>query len=120
MASSYSKLTKTLSGLTADSPYVIAERLSRLGDASSLFSAKDQAEFSRMVMEKQAAATEAYLALLSTSTSYYQKAWTDLAAGKWGFGMVPTGPSAAKAVNDMLRPYQKRASANARRLGKGT
>ena len=117
MKSNYSKLSKTLSTLALDSPFVIAQRMTRLSDPASMFSAKDQIEFSKMVMEKQAAAAEAYLAFISNGASMFRDMWAGLATGKSGFGL-PTPSRSAKAANEVLRPYQKRASANARRLSK--
>ena len=82
-----------------------------------MFSAKGQIEFSTMIMEKQAAAGEAYLALMANGANIFREMWAGFATGKSGFGL-PTPTRSAKAANEVLRPFQKRASANARRLSK--
>ena len=114
MATSYSKLTKTLSKLSVDSPKVIAARMQMFATPGALLSARDRSEFTRMHLEKQAAAVESCLSLWQSSAHVYQQFWTDLMLGQLNTG--PSASSVATMAQTALRPYQKRASANARRL----
>ena len=114
MATSYSKPTRTLSKLSIDAPEVIVARMQMFAMPGAMLSARDRTEFARMYLEKQAAAVESCLSLWQNSMQVCQRAWTDLMLGQ-----LATGPSAASVANmtdTALRPYQKRASANARRL----
>ncbi len=117
MGKHHSPLAKTMSALAFESPFVIARRMSLLGNPVSYFSGREQAEFTRMVFEKQMAAAEAWMAMLGNTARVCQAMWWPWVAGGVPGGM-PTAGHTAQAANRVLRPYQKRASANARRLRK--
>ena len=63
MATSYSKLTRTLSKLSIDAPEVIVARMQMFAMPGAMLSARDRTEFARMYLEKQAAAVESCLSL---------------------------------------------------------
>lgn len=121
---SYKRLATTVQRLSIDSPKVIGARMAMLSGQGG-GTAREQAEFSRMLMEKQSAATESWLALWGDAARQYQKAglqfWSAFfsgnVAGMLAANEVSAGTSMASA-NRMLKPYQRRASANARRLSK--
>lgn len=91
----------------------------------ALLSAGGQSEFWRMIGEKQAAAAESYFSLLMSAVTLSQQmffgAWAAWARGQppraAGTGLL-TASAVAKTTNDALKPFQRRARANARRLGR--
>lgn len=110
--SSQSKLNKALADLSLDAPQVIIARTLQLWQFGPLSSARDQAEFTRMFAEKQAAAAESCLSLMMDAAAMSQRMF---------FGLLPqvSTRAAAESMHRALKPYQRRASANARRLGGG-
>lgn len=114
MATNYSKLNRTLSKLSLDSPKVIAARMQMFAMPGAMLSARDRTEFTRMHLEKQAAAIESCMSLWQSGTEVCQQFWTGLMLGQFTTG--PSASSVANMARTALRPYQKRASANARRL----
>ncbi len=117
MSKRRSSLASTVSALAFDSPFVIARRMALLGEPAAYFPGKGQAEFTRMIFEKQMAAAEAWMAMLGNTARVCQAMWWPWVAGGAPSGM-PTAGRTAQAANRVLRPYQRRASANARRLRK--
>ncbi|SDM58036.1 hypothetical protein SAMN05428957_108126 [Oryzisolibacter propanilivorax] len=109
-------LNRTLTQLAFDSPYVIATRVSRMLDPAQAFSAAGQSEFLRMFWEKQAATVESCGALMAAGAAQYQRAWLDLWTGALPAGSHASPASVAHTLNSTLQPFQRRASANARRL----
>ena len=92
-----------------DSPQVIAARLSRMGVPS----ADNAMECARMVTEKQQAMAESYFNWLSDVNGYWFNAWMSMSKAAF----VPLdAKQAERSLNRLIKPYQRRASANARRL----
>lgn len=123
--SSYSKLARTMRTLSLDSPKVIAERMTMLSRTGAGSSARDRAEISRMVVEKQSAAMESYLSLWVDASlhchTFLFEFWTAFFSGNYArmahSGVVSSSASFLSA-NRMLAPYQRRASANSRRFSR--
>lgn len=123
--SSFLGLAKTMQMLTLDSPRVIAERVAMLSQPSALHAARDRAEVTRMFAEKQSAAMESYLSMWTDVTRQYQKFlfefWASCLTGNVN-RMARSADVSAKtrlsSANRALKPYQRRASANARRLSR--
>ncbi len=109
-------LNRTLTGLAMDAPYVIATRVGRMLDPATALSAASQAENLRMVCEKQAATLEACGALMAAGAAQFQRAWWGVWMGALPAGAAACPASVAQTVNSALRPFQRRARANARRL----
>ena len=117
-----SRLGLTLTRLSLDSPQVIASRTLRFMQPGVLQSAAGQSEFWRLIVEKQAAATESYFSLLMSAAALSQRMFLGPWAA-WARGQTPgtgllTANAAAKTTNDALKPFQRRARANVRRLGR--
>ena len=116
--------------LSIAAPQVVAHRLTRMALAGPLPNARDQKEFTGMVMEKQLAFAQAWWA-----------AWNAALQGPWGMawstwqtalsgGMLGSSPwamwklaerssaPAAQVVNAALTPIARKASSNARRLAR--
>ncbi len=113
------QLAQTLASLSLHSPLVIASRTLQFAQPGALLSATGQAEFFRMFAEKQAAAAESYFAMVMSAFSLSQQllfgAWSS-----WARGQTPqwSAHAMANTANSALRPYQRRARANARRLSR--
>ncbi len=114
MNKQYARLGRTLTQLAVDAPQVVALRMGAWGTPGAAGSAQGFAEAQRMVWEKQAAAMESGMAQWQAAALAYQRFWFDLMLGR--FQPWPSAASVAAGTNAALRPYQKRASANARRL----
>jgi hypothetical protein len=121
---SYKRLSTTLQRLSIDAPQVIGARVAMLSGQGA-GSARDQAELSRMLVEKHSAATESWLALWSDAAGQCQQAgvrfWSAFFSGNVAGMLAANALSAAASMasaNRMLKPYQRRATANARRLSK--
>ena len=72
-----------------------------------------------MFAEKQAAAAESYFAMVMSAFSLSQQLFFD-AWSSWARGQTPqwSAHAMANTANSALRPYQRRARANARRLSR--
>lgn len=112
----YAQLARTLTRLSVDAPPVMASRIARFSAPGAWGSTGDWSEAQRMVWEKQAAAIESGARLWRDAALAYQRFWFDLMLGRWH--AWPTTATMAASTQAALRPYQKRASANARRLRK--
>lgn len=111
--------------LSLDSARVIAERVALLSRPGAVFTARDHAEVTRMFTEKQSAAMESCMSLWSDVSRQYQKlffeSWTALFTGSYQrvAHAARTLPDASlSSTQRALKPYQRRASANARRLSR--
>jgi hypothetical protein len=80
---------------------VIQHRTGRMAKATYPLSAEDQREFTRMIQEKIAAGQEAALALAQ------QGCKSDF---------LKTNASAVRVTSALVKPFHKRAKANARRI----
>ncbi len=95
-------------------PQVMAHRLTRLALAGPVLSPRDRKEFTGMVMEKQLAFSQAWMAM-AMETWRMQQAW----ATAWFTGQVPSLTSAANRIAAKgLAPVHRKAVSNAKRLAK--
>lgn len=135
MPAPYQKKTQALATRTAELamavPQVVAHRVTRLALAGARPSRRDQAEFQRMVQEKQAAFSQAWMAMGLQSLLAGQ-AWTlsvtrSLWAPLLGAGLPGQDLSQAHArlqadtldaLHKGLAPVHRTAVANARRLAR--
>ena len=118
------------------SPFVIANRMSRMAVAGVTPTAKDKAEFALMNDEKSEAFVESWRAMAATALGIQQRfarnammaAWNpttylDLAAGRMPRSMrasLSTAGTDAIAISLAgLQPVHKRATGNAKRLTRG-
>ncbi len=97
-----------------DAPQVMASRVGRFALAGVAPSARDRAEFSRMLLEKQAAAVESWMAFWQDAAAAQQRYWLDAAFGR--FEAVVSVAAMERSLQAVLAPYQTRTAANARRL----
>lgn len=123
-----SQAQRKMIDLSVATPQVVAHRLTRMALAGPVPNARDQKEFTGMVLEKQLAFAQAWWA-----------AWNAALQGPWGMawstwqtalsgGMLGSSPWAmwklaerssapmAQVVNAALTPIERKASSNARRL----
>ena len=112
----YTQLARTLTRLAIDSPQVLASRVSRFSAPGAMASAGDWSDANRRVWEKQAAAVESGARLWQDAALAYQRFCFDLLLGRWQAWLTPA--SMAASTQAALRPYERRAAANARRLRK--
>jgi hypothetical protein len=119
MISAYAKLARTIYDLSVASPQVLAARTMRTYQPSS---ARDQVELLRMITEKQAAAVESWVTLVTAAPIFYQRLmfdfWSSAFPGNRSNGFSSSSRIALKAAQRAVKPYQRRASANARRLSR--
>ena len=109
-------------------PFVIAERLGRIGAAGANPTARDRREVRRMVNEKFAAGWEAQLAMWQRLWieqqrlvwSWWSGEWLGAALGararQWRSIAGEFERAAARAASASLAPVQRRVRANAKRL----
>jgi len=109
-----------LGELALAAPQVVAHRLARLALAGPHPSARDRAEFARMVREKQLAFAQSWLAMWAEGLRVQQGLWL-----AWARAPAPGRRAAARWVADGLRigarglsPVHAKAVANARRLSR--
>lgn len=123
-----SQAQRKMIDLSVAAPQVVAHRLTRMALAGPVPNARDQKEFTGMVLEKQLAFAQAWWA-----------AWNAALQGPWGMawstwqtalsgGMLGSSPwtmwklaerssaPMAQVVNAALTPIERKASSNARRL----
>lgn len=108
------RLGRTLHQLASDAPQVVALRMAAFAAPGAMASTQAWSELQRMVWEKQAAALESGMAQWQAAASATQAFWLAVMLGR-----VPAWPAASTVAGQAraaLRPYQVRASANARRL----
>jgi hypothetical protein len=109
-------------------PPVVAHRTARMALAGAHPSARDRKEFNGMVAEKNTAFTQAGVAMAAQAMRAQQAWMTSLAAGMWTpWTMRAMSPLAAMQrlqdasmaiANQGLAPLQRKATANAKRLGR--
>ena len=109
-------------------PQVILHRFARMAGAGASPSARDRAEFSRMGIEKIAAANEAWAAMATQAFLENQKLALSVMQSLWFPWMrpAPTVKSLSRRLNRAavnilgkgMAPVRRRAVANAKRLGR--
>lgn len=124
------KLAKQALGLSLAVPQVVAHRVGRMAAAGSRPSARDRKEFKQMGAEKVAAFYESWAAMGTAALRAQQSMWLSMMRGAalapWNLARPASLlPSAAtmtehtlRIVSQGLAPVQRRATANAKRLGR--
>lgn len=96
-------------------PQVINHRLTRMALSGPVPSARDQKEFTRMVVEKQLAFSQAWLAMGSEMFKVQQQLCLAWMRNPWTVGhKLPV--AADKVAARSLAPIRRKAVANAKRL----
>lgn len=101
-------------------PQVVAHRLARMAAAGGTLSARDRREFTGMVLEKQTAFAQGWMAMWVEAALAQQRF---LLACLWGAPWTGTHASRAAAdwerlLSRSLAPVSRKATANARRLSR--
>lgn len=122
------RIAKQWAELSFAAPQVVMHRTSRMANAGTELSARDQAEFTRMSSEKIVAFYQSWMAMWTASfTVQFELARTVSSAamavatgGQAGAMSTVTATSnaAAKVLSAGLGPVHKKAVANARRLAR--
>jgi hypothetical protein len=100
-------------------PQVIAHRLARMALAGPTLSARDRKEFSGMVMEKQAAAAQAWMGVLAETLRFQQQFVLSLLTAATPRQHASRSKTAALRIASAgLAPVHRKAVANAKRLGR--
>lgn len=114
--------------LSIAAPQVVAHRLTRMALAGPVPSARDQKEFTGMVLEKQLAFAQAWWGAWNAALQGpWSMAWSTwqtalsggmLGSSPWDMWKLAERSSApmAQVVNAALTPIERKASSNARRL----
>lgn len=103
-----------LAELGIAAPQVVGHRLTRMATAGPVLSPRDQREFAEMVWEKQRAFTQAYMGMLSAAFVFQQRWWLSMLTGR-----TPSWNTAAHQMfSRALTPVHRKATSNARRLGR--
>lgn len=104
-------------GLAA--PQVIAHRLTRLALAGPAWNARDRKEFTGMVIEKQMAFGQAWLAMLAEMVRWQQSVALAFLAGASPQSHRATARNAAhRMIGSGIAPVHRKAVANAKRLAR--
>ena len=101
-------------------PQVIAHRLTRMAAAGPELSARDRREFTGMVVEKQTAFAQAWMAMWVETCRLQQQWWLSCVGG------TPFAPRQARELHAgwervaarAVAPVRRKAVANARRLAR--
>jgi hypothetical protein len=113
------KLGVKLAELGVAAPLVVAHRLARMAAAGPKLSTRDRREFTGMVAEKQAAFTQAYLNLCtSTLSAQQQLAAPEFLRASPSQKAAKLQDAAAKIASAGLSPVHRKAVANAKRLAR--
>lgn len=125
-----SQVQRKALNLSIAAPQVVAHRLTRMALAGPTPNARDQKEFSGMVLEKQLAFTQAWWAAWNAALQGpWVMAWSTwqtalsggmLGSSPWAMWKLAERSSApiAQVVNAALTPIERKASSNARRLAR--
>ena len=108
-----------LGELAFAAPQVIAHRLTRMAFAGPALSARDRKEFAGMVLEKQAAAAQAWMGMFAEGIRFQQQ----FALSLWTFATPRQHAARAKGATSRiagagLAPFHRKAVANAKRLAR--
>ena len=121
-ASRISRSTATavkLGELAFAAPQVIAHRLTRMPLAGGALSARDRKEFTGMVMEKQAAAAQAWMGMFAEGVRFQQQfalSLLTLATPREHAARAKT--AASRIASTGLAPFHRKAVSNAKRLAR--
>lgn len=114
----HTKTFRQLGDLSIDAPFVIGHRLTRLALAGPNPSDQDRQEFLGMMLEKQLAMTESWVAMWAEIASVQQSMWRAWLGGSssWWVTLATPHLTAQRVLNEGLSPYHRKAGDNARRL----
>jgi hypothetical protein len=108
-----------LAELAFAAPQVIAHRLTRMALAGPTISARDRKEFAGMVIEKQAAVTQAWMAMFAEGVRFQQQFALSLLTAATPRRHAARAKSAASRIASAgLAPIHRKAVANAKRLAR--
>lgn len=123
-----SKLPMQMAALQMAVPQVVAHRVTQMALAGARPSAGDRAEFNLMVAEKQAAFMQSWAAMwMEGLRSQQRMAWSLTTAWRSPLSASGLGPAAlqqrllregAQVLSHGLAPVERKATANAKRLGR--
>ena len=100
-------------------PQVIGHRLARMALAGPTISARDRKEFTGMVMEKQAAMAQAWMAMFAQGVRFQQQfALSLLTAATPRQHAVRARSAASRMAGAGLAPFHRKAVANSKRLAR--
>lgn len=100
-------------------PQVVAHRLTRMALSNPTPSARDRKEFTGMVIEKQVALFQAWLAVLAETWRWQQTFAMALLTGASAQQHHATARSAAvRMAGGAIGPFHRKAVANAKRLAR--
>ena len=101
-------------------PQVVAHRLARMAAAGTTLSARDRREFTGMVLEKQTAFAEGWMAVWVEALLAQQRFMLACLSGTPWSAMTAlrSGADWERVVSRGLAPVRRRAVANARRLSR--
>lgn len=116
MTPSQTRLHRELADLAISAPFVAASRMARLATPGALFSARERAEMTRMVVEKQSAAMESFASLAASCQQHAMSFW--LSAAFLQPMSLPSEQDVIATTRAALKPYRTRVKANARRMAK--
>ena len=124
------KLAQQSLGLSLSVPLVVAHRVARMAQAGARPSTRDRREFTLMGAEKAAAFYESWAAMGNAALRAQQSLWLTMmrnaAMVPWGAArpasVMPTTAAltqhALRVMSQGLAPVHRRATANAKRLGR--
>lgn len=109
--------TVKLGELAFAAPQVIAHRLTRMALAGPTLSARDRKEFASMVMEKQAAAAQAWMGMFAEGVRFQRQfAVSLLTFASPRQHAARARIAASRIASTGLAPIHRKAVANAKRL----
>ena len=116
MTSSQAQLTRDLTDLMLGAPFVAASRIARLAMPGELTSARGRTEITRMITEKQIAAAESFLSILTAYQLQIMDFW--LRASFMQPPKFPTDRELIASTRAAIKPYRKRVAGNVRRINR--
>lgn len=108
-----------LAELSVATPQVVAHRLTRMALAGPVLSSRDKREFTTMVIEKQLAFTQSWMAMFAEAVRQQQAFALSLLTGSFA-RKGPKGSVGAlsRVVGAGVAPVHRKAVSNARRLAR--
>ena len=107
-------LAKSIRDIALESPYVMGKRISGFMMPGAVFSARDQREATRMILEKQSAAIESFSAAALAYQSSMISLWFAACTGRVSGQLLES--SANSVAQAAIAPYRDRVKKNAKRL----
>ena len=100
-------------------PQVVAHRLARMAAAGTTPSARDRREFAGMVLEKQTAFAQGWMAMWVEAALAQQRFLLACLSGTpWSAAQARAGADWERVLSRGLAPVRRKAVANARRLSR--